>query len=155
MMSSTSGFFDGKVKDTTPLKKPKKKPNESHKKKSTNQDSLLSLELDVRKDIQSKIHELGKSGLNFEKEAAYMMDSKLAGDAEYLVQGKDPQAARSSERFASTRIIVPERRHWVAHRQGYYMTPYGKVAYVHTDGSVSMLIHGRENACQCGALHMA
>jgi hypothetical protein len=160
MQAGSSGsFFQGGARDTTTAKKPgRKKPTSANNArrnvldKGNGQDAVRD---EVRREINSKIHQMGKSGLNFDSQAAYGMDPKLAGDSEYLVQGRDPLAARSSDRYATTRKIVPERKHWIANRQGYYMTPYGKVAYVHTDGSVAMLRHGSENQCQCGAVHMA
>lgn len=155
-------FFDGTIRDTTTTttkqgKQPTATSRKPGKQSAANQEQRLqdAMRSEAQKEISTMIHKLGKSGMNFDSDGLYAMDPRLAGDSEYIVQGRDPQAARSSERYATTRKIVAEKKHWVASRQGYYMTPYGKVAYVHTDGSVAMLSHGIENVCQCGAVHMA
>lgn len=147
-------FFSGSLRDNTTkesFKKAAKKPTTQHKK--GNSAPSNSLQAEVQADLHRRIHALGKSGKIFEENAAYQHDVKLAGDAEYLVQGMDPQAARSYERFASSRKIHVQRKHWVAFKTGYCFTPYG-VAYIHSDGSVVMLQHGKPLQCHCGALHM-
>lgn len=108
---------------------------------------------EVEADIHRRIHALGKTGQMFEQGAAYATDSQLAADAPYLVRGMDPQAARSSDAFARSRKIHVQKKHWVAYKQGYVLTPYG-MAYIHTDGSIAMLQHGKPQQCPCGALHM-
>ena len=78
---------------------------------------------------------------------------QLAADAEYLVRGIDPEAARSSDPFVTSRKIIPNRKHWMAFKQGFYRTQYG-MAYVHTDGSIAIFTKNGENQCKCGNIHM-
>lgn len=108
---------------------------------------------DVEAEIHRRIHSLGKSGKMFEENASYTHDQQLAADAPLIVQGIDPQAARSEDRFVRSRIITPQRKHWMASKQGFYTTPFG-MAYVHTDGSIAIFPHGTEHKCRCGAVHM-
>lgn len=115
-----------------------------------------SVQLEVEADIHRRIHSLGQSNLKFEPSAKFACDEKLAADAPYLVQGMDPEAMRSCERFTTGRKITVQRKHWVASMQGYRLTPYG-MAYIHTDGSIGIFQHGKPSGsqCPCGALHMA
>ena len=72
------------------------------------------------------------------------------------MQGKDPaavEAQRRGERFIVYRSIPIDRRHWVASMQGILHLQGIGSAYVHTDGSVTMLQSGKEIACKCGAFH--
>lgn len=108
---------------------------------------------DVEAEIHRRINALGKSGNMFEENASYAHDQQLAADAPLVVQGIDPQAARSEDRFVRSRVIVPQRKHWMASKQGFYTTPFG-MAYVHTDGSIAIFPHGTEHKCRCGAVHM-
>jgi hypothetical protein len=162
-MSSPQAFFSGRVKDTTDSSKKKKviKAQPSNKSvlqktnpmKKAKKDPLLE---DVETDLHRRIHALGKSGGMFEEGADYIHDAQLAADAQLLVQGIDPQAARSADRFAASRFIQVQRKHWTAFKQGYVMTPYG-MAYVHTDASIAMLPSGNcpPVECKCGAVHIA
>lgn len=74
-----------------------------------------------------------------------------------VARGIDPAVVNSkfvaAGSFVTRRKIPVERRHWVACKSGHYMTPYG-VAYVHTDGSISLFRHGESTQCRCGALHV-
>lgn len=115
---------------------------------------------DVEAEIHRRIKALGKSGKMFEEGAAYHHDQQLAADAPLIVQGIDPQAARSEDRYVRRRVVVPQRKHWMASKVGFYTTPYG-MAYVHTDGSVAMFSGGSGSSssrdgykCLCGAVHM-
>lgn len=117
---------------------------------------------DVEAEIHRRIQALGKSGNMFEEHAAYNHDHQLAADAPLIVQGIDPQAARSEDRYVRSRVVIPQRKHWMASKIGYYMTQYG-IAYVHTDGSVAMFPcsgssssggGGREYKCRCGVVHV-
>lgn len=128
--------------------------SQSQQNQPQNRGRHSSVLLEVEADIHRRIHSMGLQGQCFEPEALFEMDQQLAADAEYLVQGVDPQAARSAERFASSRKITVQRKHWVAYKQGYMMTPYG-IAYVHTDGSIAIFQHGKATECPCGAVHMA
>lgn len=110
---------------------------------------------DVEAEIHRRIQVLGKSGRMFEENAAYVHDQQLAADAPLIVQGIDPQAARSEERYVRSRRIIPQRKHWMASKTGFYTTPYGS-AYVHTDGSVALLPSssaGSDQRCKCGMVH--
>lgn len=117
------------------------------------------VEAEVGEHIWSRIQALGRSGKQFEDGVAYVNDEKEADDARDIVQGIDP-ALRSQGcgggggGFTARRSIPIERRHWIACKQGHYMTQYG-IAYVHTNGAVAMFQHGRPAQCLCGALHMA
>lgn len=95
---------------------------------------------------------LGKSGKMLEDGAAYRHDQELAADAPLVVQGIDPVVARSTDRYARSRNIVPSRKHWMASKAGFYTTPYG-IAFVHTDGSVAMFRGGGDHKCPCGMTH--
>ena len=52
-----------------------------------------------------------------------------------------------------SRKIVAQRKHWMATKQGFYLTPHG-MAYVHTDGSIAIFPQGNENKCRCGQVHV-
>ncbi len=62
-------------------------------------------------------------------------------------------AARRGERFIVTRTIIPERRHWMAAMQGIRLLQGHGCAYVHTDGSITMLQNGKDTECKCGVVH--
>jgi hypothetical protein len=109
---------------------------------------------EVEQEIKSRIRNLAASGELYEKDADFHNDVQLAADAEYLVRGIDPAAARSSERFAKSRRIQVTKKHWMAYKKGYYITQHG-MAYVHTDGSVCMVPQNNTTKCPCGAVHIA
>jgi len=111
------------------------------------------VEAEVGGHIWSRIQALGISGNVFEEGVEYINDEKEADDAMDIVSGIDP-ALRSGSAggFVARRRIPVERRHWVASKQGHYLTEYG-IAYVHTNGAVAMFQHGRSTQCRCGALH--
>jgi hypothetical protein len=115
------------------------------------------VEAEVGEYIWSRIQALGKSGRQFEDGVEYINDERDADDARDIVQGVDPALRSGSAAggsFSARRCIQVERRHWIACKQGHYMTQYG-IAYVHTNGAVAMFQHGRPTQCRCGALHMA
>lgn len=111
---------------------------------------------DVEAEIHRRIQALGKSGKMFEDNAAYLHDQQLAADAPLIIQGIDPQAAWSQEKYVRGRRITPLRKHWMASKTGFYTTPYGKV-YVHTDGSVALFSSSSaedSQKCKCGMVHI-
>lgn len=52
------------------------------------------------------------------------------------------------------RKLPIERHHWVASMRGFRHLPQYGVAYIHTDGSITLGQHNREVACKCGVTHM-
>lgn len=109
----------------------------------------------VRKDVVKRIEALAAGGSIFEENAKYEDSPKDTEDALLIVQGIDPasiEAAKNGERFMVRREIPIERRHWVACMRGIITTPSG-CAFVHSDGSITMLKNGIETKCKCGAIH--
>ena len=62
-------------------------------------------------------------------------------------------ARRYGQRYSVYRHIPIERRHWVASMQGIRLVPKCGWAYVHSDGSITMLQTGMEINCRCGRIH--
>lgn len=113
------------------------------------------LEAEVKRDIMRRIEALWESRSTFEPHSEYVDSMKDADDARLIVQGIDPaaaEAARNGERFVVRREIPIERRHWVASMRGVMSTRHG-CAFVHSDGSVTMLSKDSETQCKCGAIH--
>lgn len=108
---------------------------------------------EVRRDILRRMEALFKSGKTFEDGAAYVDNERDAEDARLIVQGVDPasvEAARRGDLFFESREIPIERRHWMATMQGLFSTAKFGCAYVHTDGSLTMLQQGKDVVCRCG-----
>lgn len=116
----------------------------------------LNLREKVSKAIHDSIQEMGKSGLMFEDGCKYNDDEKNAMDCMMIVEGKDPALASSS--FASSGATVKRDltigvMHWVGSMRGFkHVPPYG-VAYVHTDGSITLASPGSNVQCRCKAVH--
>ena len=114
------------------------------------------LEDEVRRDIHRRIECMAKRGGVVEEGAEFKDCEMDALHARSIVQGIDPTAAASGAaggEWKESREIVPERRHWVASMRGFIFTQHG-VAFVHSDGSISLFQHGRSNQCKCGGVHV-
>jgi hypothetical protein len=105
---------------------------------------------DVVQDIRRRIEVLCNAGQQFEEGAAYIDSEEDAINAGYIVQGIDPACMKNqaSGVLVARRVIPVERRHWVATMRGLFRTQHG-TAYIHTDGSITMLSSGRETVCRC------
>ena len=111
---------------------------------------------DVRRDILRRMASLSQSGSIFEDGAKYEDSMKDAEDARLIVQGMDPacmEASRRGETFFERRDIPIERAHWIASMQGLFATAKYGCAYIHSDGSITMLQQGKDTACRCGSVH--
>jgi hypothetical protein len=111
---------------------------------------------DVRRDILRRMASMSQSGCIFEEGARYVDSTRDAEDARLIVQGIDPASVEATKRgdiFFESRDIQVERAHWVASMQGLFATAKYGCAYVHTDGSLTMLQQGRDTQCKCGSVH--
>jgi hypothetical protein len=104
---------------------------------------------DVVKDIRQRMEALSSSGKQFEEGSAYIDSEEDARNAEYIIQGIDPACVNPMPGVLVAKRVIPvEKRHWVASMRGLFRTQHG-TAYVHTDGSITMLAAGKETVCRC------
>lgn len=116
------------------------------------------LEAEAKRDIHRRMQALSQSGQVFEEDRLYKNDATAAEHAKLIVQGKDPaavEAARQGKRFFARREIkAPTLADWIASMQGLHYVPTIGWAYVHTDGSLTMLQQGQRGvACKCQKTH--